>query len=76
MNEAQPSSSSLSAMQALAERIEEETPQLRVLDVYECPHPFVRVKDTSNGIIVGFSSEADYTTYVAITHPTEVNHHA
>jgi len=76
MNEAQPSSSSLSAMQALAERIEEETPHLRVLDVYECLHPFVRVKDTINGIIVGFSSEADYTTYVAITRRTEVHHHA
>ncbi len=66
MNEAQPSSSSLSAMQALAERIAAETPHLRVLDVYECPHPFVRVKDTVNGIIVGFSSEADYTTYVGM----------
>ena len=76
MNEAQPSSSSLSAMQALAERIEAETPHLRVLDVYECLHPFVRVKDTINGIIVGFSSEADYTTYVAITRRTEVHHHA
>lgn len=63
-------------MQALAERIEEETPHLRVLDVYECLHPFVRVKDTINGIIVGFSSEADYTTYVAITRRTEVHHHA
>ena len=76
MNEAQPSSSSLSAMQALARRIEAETPHLRVLDVCECPRPFVRVKDTSNGIIVGFSSEADYTTYVVMLHPTEVNHHA
>ena len=76
MNEAQPSSSSLSAMQVLAERIEAETPHLRVLDVYECPRPFVRVKDTSNGIIVGFSSEADYTTYVGMMRPTEVNHHA
>jgi hypothetical protein len=76
MNEAQPSSTSLSAMQALAERIEAETPHLRVLDVYECPRPYVRVKDTVNGIIVGFSSETDYTTYVAITRRTEVHHHA
>jgi hypothetical protein len=76
MNEAQPSSSSLSAMQALAERIEEETPHLRVLDVCECPHPFVSVKDTVNGIIVGFSSEADYTTYVGMMSRSEVYHHA
>jgi hypothetical protein len=66
MNEAQPSSSSLSAMQALARRIEAETPHLRVLDVCDYPHPYVRVKDTVNGIIVGFSSEADYTTYVGM----------
>ena len=76
MNEAQPSSSSLSAMQALAERIAAETPHLRVLDVCECPHPFVKVKDTINGIIVGFSSEADYTTYVVMMRRVEVNHHA
>jgi len=76
MNEAQPSSSSLSAMQALAERIAAETPHLRVLDVCAYAHPYVRVKDTVNGIIVGFSSEADYTTYVAITRRTEVHRHA
>ena len=66
MNEAQPSSPLLSAMQALAERIEEETPHLRVLDVCAYPHPYVKVKDTVNGIIVGFSSKADYTTYVGM----------
>jgi len=37
-----------------------------VLDVYEQPHPFVRVKDTLNGIVVGFSSEAEYTLYCQI----------
>jgi hypothetical protein len=76
MNEAQPSSPSLSAMQALAERIAAETPHLRVLDVYECLRPFVRVKDTINGIIVGFSCEADYTTYVGMMRRVEVHHHA
>jgi hypothetical protein len=47
-----------------------------VLDVCVYPHPYVKIKDTVNGIIVGFSSEADYTTYVAITRRTEVHHHA
>ena len=76
MNEAQPSSTSLSAMQVLRERIERDAPWLQVLDLVESPSPFVKVKDTVNGIIVGFSSEADYTTYVAITRRTEVHHHA
>ena len=76
MNEAQPSSTSLSAMQVLRERIERDAPWLQVLDLVESPSPFVKVKDTVNGIIVGFSSEADYTTYVAITRRTEVHHRA
>ena len=40
------------------------------------PHPFVRVKDTVNGIIVGFSSEADYTTYVGMMSRSGGNSHA
>ena len=76
MNEAPASSSSLSAMQALAERIAAETPHLRVLDVCAYSHPYVKITETVNGIIVGFSCEADYTTYVAITRRTEVHHHA
>ncbi len=66
MNEAQPSSSSLSAMQALRERIERDAPWLQVLDLVEFASPLVRVKDTVNGIIVGFSSEVDYITYVGM----------
>ena len=76
MNEAQASPSSLPAMQALRERIERDAPWLQVLDLVESPSPFVKVKDTINGIIVGFSSEADYTTYVVMMRPTEVHHHA
>ena len=59
----QPTSAVLPAIQALRQRIEAEAPHLHVMDVYEQPHPFVRVKDTANGIIVGFSSEAEYTLY-------------
>ena len=76
MNEAQASPSSLSAMQALRERIERDAPWLQVLDLVESPYSFVRVKDTVNGIIVGFSSEADYTTYVVMMSRSEVYHHA
>ena len=76
MNEAQPSSSSLSAMQALAGRIEVETPHLRVLGICAYPYPYVKIKDTTSGIIVGFSSEADYTTYVGMMSRLGGNSHA
>ena len=52
-------------MLALRDRIEAESPSLKVLDV--CAHPsspFLTVKDTVHDIVVGFSSEADYITYV------------
>ena len=58
-----PASAPLPAIQALRQRIEAGAPYLHILDVYEQPHPFVRVKDTLNGIIVGFSSEAEYILY-------------
>src|SRR5258708_23510001 len=45
--------SSLEAMLALRDRIEEDSPSLSV-------------KDTVHYIVVAFSSEADYTTYVGI----------
>jgi hypothetical protein len=70
------SSASSPPIQALRERIERDAPWLQVLDLVESPYPFVRVKDTINGIIVGFSSEADYTTYIAMMPRTEVNRHA
>ena len=57
--------SSLEAMLALRDRIEAESPSLTVLDVCAYPaSPFLTVKDTVHGIVVGFSSEADYTTDV------------
>ncbi len=67
----------LEAMLALRDRIEEESPTLKVLDV--CAHPsslILTVKDTVHGIVVGFSSEADYLTYMGMMHRTEVNRHA
>lgn len=76
MHEAQPSFSSLLAMLALAERITEETPWLHVQGTFAHPSPFVKVKDTVHGIVVGFSSEADYTTYCQIIAPTEGQRHA
>jgi hypothetical protein len=66
MNETSASSSSLSAIQALGERIESCTSWLHVLEVVEHPFPYLKVRDTVNGNIVGFSSEADYSTYVGI----------
>jgi hypothetical protein len=61
-----PSFSSLPAIQALEERIRHEAPHLQVLDLLEFPRPFIEVKDTIHGIIVGFSSEADYITYCQV----------
>ena len=67
----------LEAMLALRDRIEAESPSLKVLDV--CAHPsspFLTVKDTVHDIVVGFSSEADYTTYVGIMRRMGGNRHA
>ncbi len=69
------SSSSLSAMQVFALRIEVQTPHLRVLKVLESPRPFLLVRDTLHGIVVAFSSEADYLTY-RHTVRQEGEHHA
>src|SRR5260370_20428394 len=69
--------SSLEAMLALRDRIGEESPSLKVLDV--CAHPsssFLIVKDTVHGIVVGFSSEADYTTYIGMVSRSGGNSHA
>src|SRR6266478_6309950 len=69
--------SSLEAMLALRDRIEEESPSLKVLDV--CAHPcslLLIVKDTVHGIVVGFSSEADYTIYVGMVSRSGGNSHA
>jgi hypothetical protein len=63
-----PSSPSWLAIQALEERIEAEAPYLKVLAVHVFPYPFLKVKDTVHGIVVGFSSEADYVTYCQIVH--------
>ena len=72
----QPQTSSLSAMQAFAARIEVRTPHLHVLHVNESPSPFLLVRDTLHGIVFAFSSEADYTTYCQITARMEGEHHA
>ena len=67
----------LEAMLALRDRIEAESPSLKVLDV--CAHPsspFLTVKDTVHDIVVGFSSEADYLTYVGIMRRMGGNRHA
>lgn len=61
------SPSSLLAIQALEERIEVESPHLKVLAVHLFPSPFIKVRDSKHGIVVGFSCEADYVTYCQIT---------
>ena len=75
MHEAPTPASSLSAILALAARIERDS-RFQVRDVFASPHPFVEVKDTVNGIVVGFSSEADYTTYCQIVSRAEGHRNA
>ena len=69
------SSTPLPAIQALAERIEAQTPHLHVMSLFEQPHPYVKVKDTVHGIVVGFSSEEDYVTYCRIVSVQGGQHH-
>ena len=76
MSEQQHSPASLAALVALCECIEAEAPHLRILGLYEYPRPFVKVKDTVHGIVVGFSSEADYITYCQIVSRAEGTRHA
>lgn len=62
------STSSLSAILALAARLERD-PRFVVRDVYaNALKPFVEVKDSVHGIVVGFSSEADYVAYLQTVH--------
>ncbi len=59
---------SLPVIWALEERIRREAPQrFRVLDVMKYPRPSLKVKDIVHGIVVAFSSEADYVTYCRVT---------
>jgi hypothetical protein len=67
MSEYHHSPASLSALVALCERIEAEAPHLHIKGLYEFPRPFIKVKDTVHGIVVGFSSEDEYVTYWQIT---------
>ena len=66
MHEAFPSASSLEAILALAARIERDS-RFRIRDVYaHSLKPFVEVKDTTNGLVVTFSSEAEFTLYLDV----------
>jgi hypothetical protein len=76
MSEYQHFPASLSQLVALRERIEAEAPHLRVTGLYEFPKPFLRVKDTEHGIVVGFSSEEEYVSYCQIVSWKGGPHHA
>lgn len=67
MSEYHHSPASLAALVALYERIAAEAPHLQVMGLYEFPRPFLRVKDTVHGIVVGFSSEDELVTYLHMT---------
>jgi hypothetical protein len=63
-----PACPSLPAIWALEERIRREAShRFRVLDVMKYPRPSLKVKDTVYGIVLAFSSEADYVTYCRVT---------
>src|SRR5260370_30892592 len=62
------SPASLVTLVELCERIAAEAPALEVLALYEFPKPFLKVKDSTNGLVVALSSEAELTTYLEIIH--------
>ena len=63
-----PTCALLPAIWALEARIRREAShRFRVLDVMKYPHPSLKVTDTLHGIVVAFSSEADYLTYCRVT---------
>jgi hypothetical protein len=67
-------SPSLTAILALAARLERD-PRFQVRDIYaHALTPFVEVKDTIHGIVVGFSTEADYVTYLQLVHRQRGGH--
>jgi hypothetical protein len=65
MHEASTPASSLDAILALAARIERD-PRFHVRDVFAFPVTFVEVKDIANGLVVAFTSEAEYTLYLDV----------
>src|SRR5260370_16603798 len=69
--------SSLEATLALRDRIEEESPCLKVLDA--CAHPsrpFLTVKAIFHAFAVPFSSLSDYTNHILLVNPSFSNPHA
>ena len=55
----------LSAVLALAARIVRDS-RFQLREVFSYPVPFVEVKDITNGLVVAFSSEAEYTLYLDV----------
>lgn len=63
-----PACASLPAIWALEARIRHEaSDRFHVLNVMKYPRPSLKVKDIVHGIVVAFSSEADYLTYCRVT---------
>lgn len=61
-----PPACSLDAILALAARLERD-PRFVVRDIYaHSVKPFVEVKDTINGLVVAFTSEAEYVLYLDV----------
>jgi hypothetical protein len=60
----------------LCERIAAEAPALEVLALYEFPKPFVKVKDSTNGLVVSLSSQAELTLYLDVIHSHTGGRHA
>ena len=55
----------LSAVLALAARIERD-PRFQVREVFAYPIAFIEAKDITNGLVVAFSSEAEYALYLDV----------
>ncbi len=62
------SAAALAALLDLCERIATEAPALEVVALYEFPRPFVKVKDSSNGLVVALSSHTELSLYLNVIH--------
>ena len=70
------SPASLSALVDLCERIAAEAPDLEVLALYEFPKPFIKVKDSGNGLVVALSSQAELSLYLDVIHSRQGGRYA
>jgi len=76
MSEPSHSPATLASLVDLCQRIAAEAPDLEVLALYEFPTPFVKVKDSTNGLVVALSSQAELSLYLDVIHSQKGSRYA